>query len=245
MKLKTWLLALFFCFLFNSSALYANIKVGTVFFYPPFVMSTGDGFDIDLMRAICQRIKETCDIVPMDYTNLFTSLNEGKIDLAIAGISISQNRGTKYLFSLPYMLSKGQFLTLKSYDFTSINDLTGKKVGVIKGEQDGGVVDAYLIQNYGNQFQTIPYNDIEDLITSLSDGDVAAAFIHRSSANYWKQNGGGQFALLGGSVSLGQGIGIMALPSQADLIARINQQLQAMEKDGSYLNLYNIYFTNE
>jgi ABC-type amino acid transport substrate-binding protein len=245
MKLKIRLLALLFCFLFNSSALYANIKVGTVFFYPPFVISTGDGFDIDLIRTICQRIKETCDIVPMDYTNLFTSINEGKIDLAIAGISISQNRGTKYLFSLPYMLSKGQFLTLKSYNFTSISDLTGKKVGLIKGEQDGGVIDAYLIQNYGNQFQAIPYNDIEDLITALNEGDVSAAFLHRSSANYWKQNGAGQFELLGGPVSLGEGIGIMALPSQTDLIARINQQLQTMEKDGTYLNLYTIYFTGE
>lgn len=245
MKLKTRLLALLFCFLFNSSTLYANIKVGTVFFYPPFVLSTGDGFDIDLMRTICQRIKETCDIVPMDYTNLFTSLNEGKIDLAIAGISISQNRGTKYLFSLPYMLSKGQFLTLKSYNITSINDLKGKKVGMIKGEQDGGVINTYLEQNYGNQFQTIPYNDIEDLITALNDGDVTAAFIHRSSANYWKQNGAGQFELLGEPVSLGEGIGIMALPSQTDLIASINQQLQIMEKDGTFINLYNIYFAGE
>lgn len=244
MKLKTQLVALLFCFLFNPPVLYAKIKVGTVFFYPPFVMSTGDGFDIDLMRTICQGIKETCDIVPMDYTNLFTSLNEGKIDLAIAGISISQNRGTQYLFSLPYMLSKGQFLTLRNSDYTSINDLTGKKVGMIKGEQDGGVINTYLMQTYGNQFQSIPYNDIEDLITALNDGDIAAAFIHRSSALYWKQNGGGQFQLLGDSVSLGQGIGIMALPSQSSLIARINQQLQAMEKDGSYLNLYNTYFAN-
>lgn len=106
MKIKIHLLVWLFCFSLNNTV-YATIKVGTVFFYPPFVMSTGDGFDIDLMHVICHRLQETCQFFPMNYNQLFTSIDTGKIDIAIAGIAISPERQAKYVFSLPYVLSKG------------------------------------------------------------------------------------------------------------------------------------------
>ncbi len=244
MKVNIHLLGLLLSFSLHTPV-YANIKVGTVFFYPPFVMSTGDGFDIDLIRTICQRLQETCEFYPMNYNQLFTSIDMGKVDIAIAGIAISPERLTKYTFSLPYMLSKGQFLTLKSSNIHSIEDLKNKKVGVIKGELEGSAIYNFLIHNFSDLFQVVQFNDMEDLITAVNDGDISAAFIHRSAANYWVQNGGNQFQTLSTPLTYGDGIGIMALPAKASLIQRINQQLQTMEEDNSYVNLYKIYFGNE
>ncbi|KTD17752.1 transporter substrate-binding domain-containing protein [Legionella jordanis] len=232
-------------FLFSTTFTYATVRVGTVFFFPPFVTSLNEGFDIELVRSICQRLNLSCELQPMDFNKLFPALDNGSIDLAIGGIVISQIRQQKYDFSLPYMLSKGQFLVTQNSNVQTVNDLKGQKVGVIKGEQDNGVFISYLNDNFPGQFSVSQFDDMEDLITALSANQISAAFTHESTALYWQENGGGQFKLLAGPVLLGQGIGIMALPKNAALLQQINQALQDLEKDGSYLNLYQTYFGNE
>lgn len=241
---KALLLSIFF-YSFSTSPAYADLKVGTVFFYPPFVMSIGEGFDIELIQTLCQRIQENCQLIPMDFNQLFTALDSGKIDIAIGGITISKDKLAKYIFSLPYMLSKGEFLILKNNPTKSINELQGSKVGIIKGLQDGGLFYNYLLTHYDGQFQILQYDDMEDLITALNSGEITAAFTHESTTLYWTQNGGDQFKTLGNPMLVGDGIAIMALPNNAPLIQQINQQLQKMEQDNSYLNLYNTYFANE
>ncbi|WP_026069275.1 type 2 periplasmic-binding domain-containing protein [Legionella tunisiensis] len=79
----------------------------------------------------------------------------------------------------------------------------------------------------------------------MTDGSLAAAFLHRSAVNYWVVNGDNQFRTLGDTFLLGAGIAIVALPKNMILIQRINQQLQQMEQNGTFLNLFNMYFYNE
>ncbi|KTC75195.1 arginine-binding periplasmic protein [Legionella birminghamensis] len=240
-SLRNLLIILFFCFSIPAQAV---IKVGTVFFYPPFVLSLNEGFDIQLMQSLCQGLKEKCQIIPMDFNKLYTSLDKGQIDLAIGGIAISPQRKNDYIFSLPYMLSRGQFLILKGAKVNSIEDLKGATIGVIKGDPKGGVFYDYLENNFEDYFQVQTFDDIEDVITALSNNNIKAAFLHHSTALYWEQNGGGQFQTFGKVIPLGEGYAIMALPSNAALIQRINALLQGMEKDNAYLNLYNTYFGN-
>ncbi|WP_172458244.1 transporter substrate-binding domain-containing protein [Legionella quinlivanii] len=239
--LRKLLIILFFC---CSLPAHAVIKVGTVFFYPPFVLSLNEGFDIELMQSLCQGLKEQCQMIPMDFNKLYTSLDKGQIDLAIGGIAISPLRKNDYIFSLPYMLSKGQFLVLQGSGINSMEDLKGAAVGVIKGDPKGGVFYNYLESNFGDFFQIQTFDDIEDIITALGNKTIKAAFLHHSTAVYWEQNGGNQFQTFGNIIPIGEGYAIMALPANAALIQRINVLLQGMEKDNAYLNLYKTYFGN-
>ncbi|HHF7349938.1 TPA: transporter substrate-binding domain-containing protein [Legionella feeleii] len=243
---KRLVLPFVLCFMLSAPPGYAdtNVKVGTVFFDPPFVMSINQGFDIDLIRTIFQRMKTSYEIIPMDYNQLFTALNDGTIDIAIGGISISPDREAVYIFSLPYMVSKGQFLILKNSGIKSIDNLLGGKVGVIRGEEQAGVFYNYLSVKYTNQFQLMKFDDMEDIITALSNKSITAAFLNQPTAAYWEQNGGGQFKALGEPAIIGSGYGIMALSTNSALIGTINQQLQGIEKDNTYLNLYGTYFSD-
>ncbi|KTC86968.1 transporter substrate-binding domain-containing protein [Legionella brunensis] len=241
-SIKAVLFSLFFSF--NILSAHADIKVGTVFLYPPFVMSLSEGFDIDFINLLCQKMNTTCTLVPMDFNKLFPALDDGEIDIAIGGIVISPVREKNYIFSLPYMLSKGQFLILQSSNISSLNDLAGKTVGVLRGGQDGSVYYAYLNANYPGLFQTLAFNDIEDVITALSTNTIAAAFIHESTAQYWEENGGGQFKTFEKASLVGDGMAIMAMPQNKALIQQINQQIQAADQDGTFVRLYNTYFGN-
>lgn len=246
MKFKKKFLLVLLCFSLNITPLYADLKVGTVFFKPPFVISVDNGFDIDLTRSLCQRMHYSCRFIPMDYHKLFTALDNGEIDIAIGGIYISRVRLEKYISSLPYMLSNAQLLVRQKSSFKTPKDLLGKTIGIIQGEQKSkGVFTTYLNLAYDTKIQVQEFNDMEDLISALSNGDIAAAFLHKSTANYWVLNGGGQFKLLGKDIPIGFGVGIIALPKNYPLIQKINLELQAMEKDNSYLKLYKMYFYNE
>ncbi|CEK09334.1 transporter substrate-binding domain-containing protein [Legionella hackeliae] len=235
----------FLLFACNIFAAHATIRVGTVFLYPPFVISLNEGFDIELIHLLCQKMNTDCQLVPMDFEKLFTALDNGDIDVAIGGIVISKGREKKYIFTLPYMLSRGEFLVSPNSTATSINDLANKTIGVIKGEQDSTVFAGFLNENYPGLFTIQSFDDMEDLITALSSNTIAAAFMHEATAYYWQQNGGGQFHLLGKPMIVGEGISIMSTPSHADLIAQLNQQLLAAEQDGSYLNIFRVYFGAE
>jgi arginine transport system substrate-binding protein len=244
MSIKSVLLSLIFGILLCSSS-FANIRVGTLYFYPPFILSENEGFDIELLELVCQKLKQECDLVPMSLNQLYTGLNEDKIDIAIGGIAIPTAPDPVYIYSLPYLLSKGQFMTLKGGTVNSISDLNGTAVGVIYDTEDGGSFYNYLQSTYTGKFHLKFYNNVADLVNALNNKVISAAFLHRSSVNYWVQNSDNDFKRLGADVTIGDGIGIMALPKNQALIDQINLVLQQLAKENLYLQLYNTYFPDE
>jgi ABC-type amino acid transport substrate-binding protein len=244
MRFKKLVLSLIICLSLIKSSVSAPVKVGVVFFYPPYVLSMNEGFDISLVQLLFHRLKLSYELIPMELNKLFSSLEAGDIDIAIGGISISPEREGKFIFSLPYMLSKAQFLILNTSKYTLVTDLGGAQVGVMQGNENGGIFYNFLLNNFSGLFNVVKFNDMESLISSLTSGNISAAFTHQPTANYWLQNGGHQFRKLGSPMIVGAGIAIMSIPANAALIQKINQQLQAMENDNTYINLYTTYFGN-
>ncbi|WP_019215763.1 type 2 periplasmic-binding domain-containing protein [Legionella tunisiensis] len=82
------------------------------------------------------------------------------------------------------------------------------------------------------------------LIAALNQSDTDAIFLDSLSMKYWRQTSDGILINVGKPMRVGEGFAIMALPQNADLIESINQQLLKIEKDGSYIRLYNNYLTD-
>jgi len=244
--MRFWaLLVVLTCFLIGASPAFAHLRIGTVYFYPPFVMSSSTGFDIQLIGKICEKLHETCELVPMNYNALFSDLKTGSIDLALGGITTYSAGHTHFIYSLPYLLSKGGFLSLQNSSIQSIDDLQGNKVGIVKGSQDGDVFYDYLDKEYHDKFEIVQYDDIESLIAALSNGEITAAFTHESTVLYWRLNGNGLFRTLGSPKMVGQGIAIMAPDKSTELINNINKIILELEQEAFYMGLYTTYFANE
>lgn len=242
MRIKTTLIVL--CLLLSSTS-YAALTIGTLMFKPPYILSPHNGFDIDLAKLLCERLQEQCRSIPMGMNALYKGLEEGEVDLAMGGIPVSYALKINFIFSLPYMLSQGQFLVLKENPINSVNGLQGQTVGVLRNILNGGVFYNYLLNHYQKRFQITLYEDVEDVLADLNNHSIAAAFLDRSSVNYWIQEGGAQFKPLGRIHTIGNGIAILALPKNKKLVERINVILEDIEKDSTYLKLYRIYFSNE
>ncbi|AWN73864.1 transporter substrate-binding domain-containing protein [Legionella anisa] len=234
----------FITLLFNSFFAYCDqLIVGVLKFAPPFASQDANnhyfGFSIDLMNEICKRINATCTYKGTDLNSQFKDLNDGVIDITTLPSPISSTELDDYVFSLPYITSRGQFMVLESSNIDSIEDLKDKKIGALQATS----FQYNILPNYTSKENIKTYSQVTALIQAVSNGKVDAALMNEHVAKYLLLNKTiDGFKLLGKPIVTGNGYGIIALKKNAPIIDKINKALLQIETDGTYLTLYNKYF---
>lgn len=237
------LLVLFTAFILSPLTCAEPLLVATPQATPPFVMTNKKlhhfyGYSIDMMNAICQRIGATCRYQEFTFKDMFSQIMDGNADIAAGNITITSERQQFVEFSLPYLRSEVQFVTLSRSDFASSDDLQGKTIGV----EAASIFPDYINQKYNNHIKIISYATIADLFLALNNNEVDAVMVDRQTAEYWYANNGDLFKLLQPVAQLGMGIAFMTNKINQSLISRINKALLEMESDGTYLKIFNTYF---
>lgn len=238
-------LAALFILLIAVSLTHAlTIRIGTPPYSPPFVLAIDNdnhyaGFDIDIIEDICQRIHAQCLFIPVEFTDEFAALEKGSIDIAIGNITITKEREQKFLFSLPYLASYAQYLTKHQYHINSLKDILGKTIGL----QQGSVFENLVLQEYGKKVKTKSYYLLTDMLIGLNNDDVDVVILDQATAETWLANSDGDYQLIGSPIPDGHGYGIMTTLFNTALIDQINKALLSMEGDGSYLRIYQTYFS--
>ena len=92
------------------------------------------GFDVDLWAAIAKELKLDYELKPMDFSGIIPALQTKNVDLALAGITITDERKKAIDFSDGYYKS-GLLVMVKANnnDVKSVKDLDGKVVAVKSG----------------------------------------------------------------------------------------------------------------
>lgn len=86
-----------------------KLRVGTNATFPPYEFFEGGktvGIDIDIMRAISDKMKMRMEIVEMEFDSIIMAVQTGKIDIGAAGFTITEERKKNVDFSTPYTQSK-------------------------------------------------------------------------------------------------------------------------------------------
>lgn len=225
-----------------------TLIIGTTRVNPPFESVAGIdsnhnkerlfGLDIDLMLEICRRIHQNCEFSLTQFDDLFTGLKGGKIDMAIAGIIITAERQKEFLFSLPYLVSNAQFMTISSSTITGPDQLKQKKIGVRVNTPCGDLAT----QIYRNNITLIGFPQTPSLLDALNQKAVDAVFMDSEVVKAWVTNNDTSYKSIGTPIPIGYGYGIMAPKNQNELISQMNEALLEMESDGTYLKIYRKYF---
>lgn len=236
----------FLCFfILLQSLAYADdkLKIGSFSFYPPFEMQTDTqgqltGFDIELMNAICKEMGKSCESVPMVFKEIIPALLNGEIDLAISAINITDDRREIMLFSLPYLNSYLQFMTVTDSKFNTVADIKGAKIGIVSGT----ISKEYIITKLKQPYVLKEYNTLDDLLSALSNKDIDVILLDSYSGDYWVAASADKFKLVGERLPFGSGYGIAAQLNKTELISEINKALNTLESNGVYLKIYKNYF---
>ncbi|MBL7480077.1 transporter substrate-binding domain-containing protein [Legionella bononiensis] len=223
------------------------INVGVMGFAPPFSTSTDGGksfygFHIELMNELCKRSKLKCEYKATKLADQIKSLNQGTVDLIFSAIPIEKTNTGDYIYSLPYMNSNAQFVTLKNNDtINSLKDINNLTIGALTNT----LYYTFINSKFNTKDVIKKFSTMGDMVSALVNKDVDVIIVNNNLARYLLLNDMNTFKLVGPPITLGNGYGILALKKNKKLINKMNSALLQMESDGSYLVIYNNYFSHE
>lgn len=91
------------------------------------------GYDIDLGYRVANELGMKAEFKNIPWENIFTDLENGKIDMIISSVTINEERKQKYAFSEPYINAGQVIVSRKDNPITSTAGLKGKKISAQKG----------------------------------------------------------------------------------------------------------------
>ena len=126
-----------------------KLIVGTEAGFAPYEYLVGDevkGIDMDIAQAIADALGVELEVQNMDFDGALLAVQQGKVDIVAAGVSVSEEREEVMDFSVKYVDSKDVILVNKAdpkVEESSADALEGKVVGV----QQGNIADLWVSEN--------------------------------------------------------------------------------------------------
>ena len=199
------------------------------------------GFDIDLAKAVAEKIGYEVSFQPIDWAMKETELNSGNIDCIWNGYSITEERKTKVAFSTPYLDNAQLIITLASSDIASKADLADKIVAV---QKESSALDAVTADDIAASIKEIVEFDTNiDCFMDLEAGRCDAIVCDEVLARYIiKQRGEDKYNILSDDFGKEEyGIGFRL--TDTDLVNSVNQALEDLKADGTYKDIYSKWFS--
>lgn len=124
------------------------LKVGTEGTYKPFTYHDSNneltGYDVDVARAIGEKMGVKTEFSEITWEGLLTSLDTGTIDLVLNQVGVTDERKEKYDFSEPYLYSYIALITKDdNHDITSWDSARGKKTSLNISSNYALIADQY------------------------------------------------------------------------------------------------------
>ncbi|WP_049617918.1 transporter substrate-binding domain-containing protein [Streptococcus sp. X13SY08] len=144
------------------------------------------GADILLAKKFADELGVKLEVSPMNFDNVLNSVQSGKADIAIAGLSYSEDRAKVFDFTNVYN-SADNVLLVKSdtvNDYAKNADLASKKLAV----QKGTIQEVYANENLTDS-SVISLTVLGEAINELKNGKVDAILLDAAVAEgYAAQN---------------------------------------------------------
>lgn len=219
-----------------------TIKIGTEGTYAPFSFHDTSGkltgFDVDIGRAIAERLGVKAEFVEGKWDGLIAGLDVKRYDAVINQVGITDARKAKYDFSDPYIASEAVLIVRD--DNTAI-----KRFDDIKGKRSANTLTSNfgkLAQKYGAQVVAVQgFNEAIDLLLS---GRVDATINDNLSFLDFKKQKPNAKAKIVDSDKTAEfsESGVLIRKNNPELRAAINKALTDIKADGTYKAISEKYF---
>lgn len=211
--------------------------------YPPFEYYDADGnvvgFDIDIASAIASAMDLELEIIESSWDGIESgvALNAQDCDLAISGMTITEERAGNMLFSDPYLDDNLGLLATEDSGIESTDDLDGVTVGV----QTATTGDVYASEELG--LDVVQYEDSGLMLQGLEAGQVEALIGNISIIGY--QTGEDDQFVFAEEIDTGEQLGVAAQLENEELIEAVNDVLGQLESSGELDEMEQAWFHSE
>lgn len=220
-----------------------SVNVATDPSFVPFEMmdqETGEmvGFDMDIINEIADRAGFEVNLTTMEFNGIIPAVQTGSQEIAIAGITITDERAEIVDFSDPYYDSGLRIIVREDNDeVTTIDDLEGMSIAT----KIGSTSYDYLTDKFGDDADITPYPGTSDMYMALLGRNVDAAFYDAPNVGYFSQTRGEGRTKVVGPLYEGQQYGIV-FNQGSDWVEPTNEALAEMHEDGTYDEIYTKWF---
>jgi len=248
-----------------------TIRIGTEGAYPPWnnLNSAGEleGAEIDFGNEACERMGVTCEWVTQDWDGIIPALLQGKYDIIIAGMSITEERKEKVNFTNGYMTDGARFAVLKDSGLAdlniagmskvNLNNAGGKEqaaIGQLIAAMDGKTVcvqsstihQNFLEKHMSGAVDVKLYQAVDDHNLDLAAGRCDAVLADVGSIiDFMESDGGVDVAFTGPTFSggvFGDGVGGAVRKEDNDILDMWNAVISEMSKDGTTAEITKRWF---
>ncbi len=248
-----------------------TIRIGTEGAYPPWnnLNSAGEleGAEIDFGNEACERMGVTCEWVTQDWDGIIPALLQGKYDIIIAGMSITEERKEKVNFTTGYMTDGARFAVLKNSGLANLNiagmakvnlnNAGGKEqaaIGQLIAAMDGKTVcvqsstihQNFLEKHMSGAVDVKLYQAVDDHNLDLAAGRCDAVLADVGSIiDFMESDGGVDVAFTGPTFSggvFGDGVGGAVRKEDTDILEMWNAAIAEMSKDGTTAEITKEWF---
>ena len=248
-----------------------TIRIGTEGAYPPWnnINSAGDleGAEIDFGNEACERMGVTCEWVTQDWDGIIPALLQGKYDIIIAGMSITEERKEKVNFTTGYMTDGARFAVIKDSGLAdlniagmskvNLNNAGGKEqaaIGQLIAAMDGKTVcvqsstihQNFLEKHMSGAVDVKLYQAVDDHNLDLAAGRCDAVLADVGSIiDFMESDGGVDVAFTGPTFSggvFGDGVGGAVRKEDTEILDMWNAAISEMSKDGTTAEITKEWF---
>ena len=149
--------------------------------FPPYEMTTDsgefEGIDIETAQAIADKLGLELQIDDMDFDAALLSVQQGKADIVMAGVTVTDERKAVMDFSDSYATGIQSIIVPNDSEIASPDDLAGKKIGTQRGTT--GYI--YCSDDFGDE-NVVAYDDGLTAVQALNNGQVDAVVIDNAPA---------------------------------------------------------------
>ena len=211
--------------------------------FPPYEMISDDGgfegIDVEIATEIANKLGLELVVDDMEFGSVITSVQSGKSDIAMAGLTVTEERKQNVDFTESYATGIQVIIVPEDSDILTVDDLANDKM---IGVQDGTTGYIYCSDDYGEDHIT-SYTNGAMAIEALKGGKVDAVVIDNEPAKAFVAANEGLKILDTEYIVENYAIGISK--ENTGLRDAVNNALTELIADGTVQQIVDKYITAE
>jgi polar amino acid transport system substrate-binding protein len=216
------------------------LKIGSDTTYPPLETVDGNGsivgFDVDVMKAICEKINCVAEFTTTAWDGIFAALAAGEFDMVVSGVSITDERDKIVDFSEPYLVVSQAVLVRVEDEGLTLEDFKGG----LKLAAQTGTTNADLAVELVGRGNVSLYDTFSSAVEALKNNDVSGVIIDGTSAVAYEQEFAGELTV--GITGLNSDPLGLVFQEDSELVDAFNAGLQTIKDDGTLDKLIASYW---